>query len=461
MLKEEITMSVHEKFNFKNLGEIEQKASELNLNIGFEKEINELKKPVEIGCKTAPNAIAVLPMEGCDSETDGSPSELVQRRYMRFLKGGAGLVWWEACAVVHEGKANPLQMMLTDENLGEFEQLLKDVKQAAKDENGQNHEPINILQLTHSGRYSRPNTDTNEPITLQRDPLLDPRVGIKDDSAIATDEYLSTLPEKYAKSAVLAKKAGFDGVDIKCCHRYLLSELLAAHTRHGVYCVSFENRTKLIVDIIRAVRKSAGEDFIIACRFNVYDAHPYPYGFGVDKQDMWKFDESEPMAFVELLCKEGVSLLSNSAGNPYYIYPQVTRPFDISSEGIPVPEENQLESIQRLFDFTKRVQQAAGDVPVVGNGYTWLRQFAPNAGEYNVKNGNCKFMGLGRSAFAYPEAPKAILNGEDMQASKCCITCSKCTQIMRDHGRTGCVIKDSEIYAPLFKQAREHATKQK
>ncbi len=454
-------MSSHDKFNFKSLDEIKQKAQELNVDIGFEQDICALKRPVKIGNKTAPNAIAVLPMEGCDSNADGSPSELVERRYMRFLTGGAGLIWWEACAVVHEGKANPLQMMLTDENLDKFAQLMEDVKQAAKKENGEEHEPVSILQLTHSGRYSRPNTHKNEPITLQRDPLLDERVGITDDSRIVTDEYLSTLPEKYAKSAVLAKKAGFDGVDIKCCHRYLLSELLASHTRQGMYGTSFENRTRLIVDIIRAVRKAVGDDFIIACRFNVYDAHPYPYGFGADKNDMWKFDESEPLAFVKLLCEEGVDLLSNSAGNPYYIYPQVTRPFDVSSEGIPVPEENQLESIQRLFMFTKLVQKAAGNVPVVGNGYTWLRQFAPYAGEYNVKNENCKFMGLGRSAFAYPEAPKAILNGEEMQPSKCCVTCSKCTQIMRDHGRTGCVIKDGKIYAPLFKEAREDAINRK
>ncbi len=454
-------MSKHEKFNFKSLEELQKKAKELNVEIGFENEINVLKKPVKIGNKTAPNAIAILPMEGCDSEKDGSPSELVKRRYMRFLSGGAGLVWWEACAVVHEGKANPLQMMLTDENLQKFKELVEEVNAVAKKENGENNKPINILQLTHSGRYSRPNTEKGEPIIIQNDPILDPRVGVSDESAIATDEYLDSLPEKYAKSALLAKKAGFDGVDIKCCHRYLLSELLAGHTRKGKYGGSFENRTRLIVEIIRQVRKCVGNDFIVASRFNVYDAHPYPYGFGADKNDMWKFDETEPMAFVKLLCDEGVDLLSNSAGNPYYIYPQVTRPFDVSSEGIPVPDENQIESVKRLFDFTKAVQKAAGNVPVIGNGYTWLRQFAPNAGEYNVKNGHCKLMGFGRSGFAYPNAPKDIINNNGMDANKCCIACSKCTQIMRDHGKTGCVIKDSEIYMPLFKQARENATKHK
>ncbi|MEG2653633.1 MAG: NADH:flavin oxidoreductase, partial [Ruthenibacterium sp.] len=103
------------------------------------------------------------------------------------------------------------------------------------------------------------------------------------------------------------------------------------------------------------------------------------------------------------------------------------------------------------------IQHEAGSVPVVGNGYTWLRQFAPNAGAANVTDGSCSFVGFGRSSFAYPDAPRDILTGAGMNPKQCCITCSKCTQIMRDHGRTGCVIKDSALYAPLYQQARDAA----
>ncbi len=452
-------MSLHEKFDFKNLEELKSKLTELNLQIGFEEEIKLLRESVKVGSLTAPNAIAILPMEGCDSNPDGSPSELVERRYTRFLAGGAGLIWWEACAVVIEGKANPLQMMLTDDNVKQFKELLKRVKHIANEKNGSSHNPINILQLTHSGRYSRPYDDTNKPLIIQNDPILDPRVGVADESAIVTDDYLDTLPQKYIKSALLAKEAGFDGVDIKCCHRYLLSEMLAGHVRKGRYGGSFENRTRLILDIIKGVREAVGRDFIIACRFNVFDAHPYPYGFGVGRDDMWNFDDVEPKRFVKMLCDASVDLLSNSAGNPYYIYPQVTRPFDTSSKGIPIPEENQLVSIKRLFDFTRTVQLVAGDIPVVGNGYSWLRQFAPYAGEYNLQTGSCKFMGFGRMGFAYPEAAADILSGEGMLSGRCCVTCSKCTQIMRDHGKTGCVIRDGEVYLPLFREAAEHASR--
>lgn len=450
-------MSKHEKFAFKELSEIKKRVEELGVKIHFQDDLSPLSEPVTIGSRRAPNAFAVLPMEGCDSNEDGSPSEFVRRRYRRFAAGGAGLIWWEACAVVTEGKANPFQMMITEENTEKFAEALKESRNAAKVSMGEDFEAVHILQLTHSGRYSRPFRTKGSPIIAQHDPLLDSRGGIRENDPVVTDEYLDSLPAFYAKAALCAKKAGFDGVDIKACHRYLMSELLASFTRPGKYGGSFENRTRLLRDSIRAVKEVVGDDFIIACRFNVFDAHPYPYGFGCDKEEFWKFDTAEPLALVKMLCEEGIELLSNSAGNPYYIYPQVTRPFDSSSMGIPVPDEHPLESISRAFSFTRLIQGAAGDVPVVGNAYTWLRQFIPYVGAANLADKSCRFVGLGRSSIAYPDAPKDVLSGEGMNPKKCCITCSKCTQIMRDQGRTGCVIRDSKIYGPLYQEAREAA----
>lgn len=452
-------MSSHEVFAFKSLEEIKEKIAELGVDIDLSRDLSPLAEEKKIGHLVAPNSFAVLPMEGCDSELDGSPSELVERRYLRFASGGAGLLWWEACAVVPEGRANELQMMLHASNIEKFADLLKRTNQAAANANGADHKPVNILQLTHSGRYSRPEGHRPRPLIVQHDPILDERSGVDpgSDVQIVSDMYLDSLIERYVISAKYAKEAGFDGVDLKACHRYLLSELLAGHTRKGRYGGSFENRSRLLREIIRAIRREMGEDFIVACRFNVFDAHPYPYGFGSSEADMWSFDEMEPMQLVRMMIKEGVGLLSNSAGNPYYIYPQVTRPFDKSSEGIPIPDEHPLESIARLFDFTRKIKDAAGGVPVVGNGYTWLRQFAPYAGASNLKQGACDFVGLGRQSFAYPTAPREILTQGQMDPRKCCTACSMCTQIMRDHGRTGCVIRDAAVYAPLYKQYRAEA----
>lgn len=450
-------MAPHEPFHFKTLEELRAKIDALGVDIPLSGDTSPLARPVRVGRLFAPNAFAVLPMEGCDSHPDGSPSELVERRYLRFAGGGAGLLWWEANAVVEEGRANELQMMLTDGNLGQFAALVRKTREEAARRNGSDHRPVNILQLTHSGRYSRPKGHKAAPLVPQHDPILDPRVGLKPEDPVLSDDYLDSLVGKYAHAARLAREAGFDGVDLKCCHRYLLSELMASHTRKGKYGGSFENRTRLIRDIIDAVRKETGGDFIIACRFNVFDAHPYPYGFGGSREDFWAFDPEEPMAFVRLLKEKGLDLLSNSAGNPYYIYPQVTRPFDQSSMGVPVPDEHPLQSVERLFRFTRMIQKEASGVPVVGNGYSWLRQFLPHAGAANLASGGCSFVGLGRSSFAYPDAPRDVLGQGAMDPKLCCTTCSKCTQIMRDHGMTGCVVRDAKMYAPLYRKYRAEA----
>lgn len=449
-------MTAHAKFNFKSIGELRDKIESLGIHINLRNDLSPLSGKVEIAGQTAPNSIAILPMEGCDSERDGSPSELVKRRYLRFASGGAGLIWWEACAVVPEGRANELQMMITRDNVNTFKELVNKVNETAKAAFG--HRPVHILQLTHSGRYSRPSGHTPAPIVPQRDPILDTRVGIVDDSRICSDDYLDSLVERYVESALLAKEAGFDGVDVKAVHRYLISELLASHTRAGKYGGCFENRSRLLLTIVREISRETGRDgFIVASRFNVFDSHPYPYGFGVDEQDFKKFDSEDPLLLVEKLIEAGASLLSNSAGNPYYIYPQVTRPFDISSMGIPTPDEHPLASIARLFEFTRLIQERAGNVPVIGNGYTWLRQFFPQAASANLSDGSCRMAGIGRMAFAYPDAPRDLFVKGALDPAKCCITCSKCTQMMRDHGMTGCPVRDARVYAPLFKHYRAEA----
>ena len=272
-------MAEFQTFRYKSLAELQADIKRLDLPMATTEDTAALKQEVKIGSKKTANSYCVLPMEGCDANLDGSPSELTIRRYHRFAHGGAGLVWFEACAVVNEGRANPRQLCLKPEFLSQMRKMLQEMDEISMEANG--YKQLKVLQLTHSGRYSKPD-GTPKPIVLQHDPNLDPGVGIApdDDSAIISDEGLEALVQAYIDTAVLAKKAGFDGVDIKSCHRYLISEMLAGFMRPGKYGGSFENRTKILMDIVRGVRKAAGDDFILAARFPVFDALPYPYGFG-------------------------------------------------------------------------------------------------------------------------------------------------------------------------------------
>lgn len=446
-------MAKHETFHFATREALLEKIQSLCVDIPLSGDLSPLGRHVSIGGHESPNAICVLPMEGYDCDEMGIPSPLTYRRYERYARGGAGLLWWEACAIVPEGRGTPRQMLMSADHVQPYSRLLQAAKAAAADEFGSDHRPINILQLTHSGRYSRPTGSEPIPMSVQRDPLLDAPLHITTDDAVVSDDYLAALPGQFACAAVLAQEAGFDGVDIKACHGYLLGELLGAHTRPGAYGGSFENRTRILLESIRAARAATSRDFIIASRLNVYDAHPWPYSFGTSRDDIWTPDLSEPLRLVRLLCENGANLLTSSAGNPHFLYPHVTRPYNRINPGSPVlAEEHPLESLARLIRLTGEVQNAAGSIPVMGVGYSWLRQYAPLAAAANLERKNCALVGFGRAILANPNVPREILQNGQVDINKCCVACSKCIFLMRKHKPAGCVIRDAEIYMPFYRE---------
>lgn len=233
----------------------EEKAQ--NITFPFEEDLAPLGERVSLGNKTAPNRLVCQPMEGCDGTADGRPGELTARRYRRFAEGGAGLIWFEATAVLPEGRANPRQLYLNEKNLDAFRRQVEAIKETALRVNG--YEPLVIMQATHSGRYAKPN-GTPAPLIAYHNPIFEQNSPIADDR-IVTDDYLDRVGEALVRGARLAEAAGFDGADIKCCHRYLNSELLSAYERKGRYGGSFEGRTRLLREAVAGAIASCGKDF--------------------------------------------------------------------------------------------------------------------------------------------------------------------------------------------------------
>ena len=97
-------MAEHEKFHYADAGNLQQDIQRLRLDIPFEADLVSLTEPLQIGGFQVPNRMSVLPMEGCDGLPDGKPGELTERRYLRFARGGAGTLWFEATAVAQEGR---------------------------------------------------------------------------------------------------------------------------------------------------------------------------------------------------------------------------------------------------------------------------------------------------------------------------------------------------------------------
>jgi 2,4-dienoyl-CoA reductase-like NADH-dependent reductase (Old Yellow Enzyme family) len=386
-------------------------------------------------------------MEGFDSNDDGGPSELTYRRYKRFSSGGAGMIWFEASSIFKESRSNPHQLIFNESTVDEFKELVEKTKEYALKEN--NKEPYLVLQLTHSGRFSKPDGD-RKPIIAVHDEIMDQVVNIDQNYPVVTDDYLKKTRDKYVEAAKLAKLAGFDAIDIKACHRYLISELLAAKTREGIYGGSYENRTRLLKEIFKMIKQEE-PNLAMGIRMNVSDAidSKNTWGFSAQKSQV---DLQEPKKLVKQLSEIGVELINVSAGTPYY-NPHITRPYKDKVEGSYDQPEHPLSGVDRLFNLSAEIQKTVPNTAVVGSGYSSLKQFGMQAAAGNIAKNKHSIAGFGRQSIAYPDFANDILKNGQMEVNKCCIACSKCSQLMKWGSKTGCVIRDSEVYGPVFKKA--------
>lgn len=438
----------HEKFHYKTLEEVQRKAAELNLHLPFAKDTKILGTPLKFGNAVLPNRMGIAPMEGADSLPDGSPSEYTARRYINEAIGGSAMIWFEAISIVEEGRSSKTQLLLTKENLENYKELVRNIKEAGRKANG--FAPYLVMQANHSGRYSNPDNHP-APMIAYRHPELE-QYRAADDSCIVTDDYLKGLEDKFGEAAKLAKEAGFDAVDIKSCHGYLLAELSSAYDRPGMYGGSYENRTRLLKNGILAAKVYEDENFMVTSRLGIYDGYAYPYGFGVSDGSGRTPDLKEPMMLVkELQEKYGMNMMNLTMGNPYATT-HVTRPFDA---GKYVPEEHPLEGIDRMIHGIGTVKKAVPEMTILASAPTYLRQYADLFTAGAVKEGLCDGMLFGRMAFADPDFANEILKDGRINPKRICLTCGKCGDLIRAHKPTGCVIRDSQTFMPFYQEFME------
>jgi 2,4-dienoyl-CoA reductase-like NADH-dependent reductase (Old Yellow Enzyme family) len=468
-------------FKFRTLEELQEHARVLGLLWQFDRDLSPLFRPVRVGAVQVGNSLCIQPMEGCDGGSDGSPGELTQRRWLRFGAGGAKLIWGEATAVAEEARATPRQLVLNEATASTFRRLLHDCRQAHRAANARDDDLLVGLQLTHSGRYSY-----RRPLIAYHDAMLDGRTFaekatakcIDDDYPLLSDDYLRRLTDTFVNVARLAFDVGFQFIDIKQCHRYLLNELLAAKTRPGPYGGSLENRTRLARDVICRI-KAEVPGLMIATRLNVYDGVPFAKSEGQDvgracawtapvlgtwgssESDPRQPDLTEPLTWIGEMARLGVALVNVSAGNPY-TSPHLLRPFECPPpDGYEAPE-HPLVGVDRHFFLTAKVQQAFPELPVVGSGYSYLQEYLFNTGSANIRAGRVTFVGVGRAALPQPDFARRLLDDGQLDRRRICRTFSYCTALMRaKHNElgqfaTGCPPFDREVYGPIWRQAQEN-----
>jgi 2,4-dienoyl-CoA reductase-like NADH-dependent reductase (Old Yellow Enzyme family) len=410
------------------------------------------------------NRFAIQPMEGWDGTTDGRPTELTFRRWRRFGASGAKLIWGgEAVAVCHEGRANPNQLAIGPHAVADLSRLREALIQDHERSVGSVAGLVIGLQLTHSGRYSRPNRhDLAEPRILYHHPLLDKRLGITDDYPLLADGEIRQIIADFERAALVAHEAGFDFVDIKHCHGYLGHEFMSAHTRAGDYGGSFENRTRFLREVVGSIR-SLVPGLNIGVRLSAFDTVPfkpdpqssvpgkpgrgvpesfkallpYRWGFGVNQDNPVELDLTETAQFLSLLSQLDITLVNISGGSPYY-NPHLQRPALFPPSDGYLPPEDPLLGVAQQMQVTRTLKQQFPNMIMVGSAYTYLQDFLPHVAQAAVREGWVDCVGLGRMVLAYPGLPLDVISGRELQRKRTCRTFSDCTTAPRAGLPSGC-----------------------
>jgi len=456
--------------SLKTPDDFRKRLAELDIEMLFDEEIQPaptgpLAAPVKSSAGLIGNRFSILPMEGWDGTADGKPTDLTQRRWVNFGKSGAKLIWGgEAVAVRHDGRANPNQLVLNDSNekeIGELRTLLVD---AHRQSFAQTDDLVVGLQLTHSGRFSRPNDKKKlEPRIAYRHPLLDPKFGITDDRPLLSDDDISHLIDDYISAAKRSKKLGYQFVDVKHCHGYLGHEFLSAVDRPGKFGGSFENRTRFLREITAGIRAEA-TGLEIGVRISIFDYFPfqpgpegtgvpsgqgdYRYAFGGDGTGLG-IDLAEPEKFLSLLEELKIDLVCLSAGSPYY-NPHIQRPALFPPSDGYQPPEDPLVGCARQINTVAKLKATHPNLLMVGTGYSYLQEWLPHVGQYQVRTGGVDFVGLGRMVLSYPELPADVLAGKTLERKRICRTFSDCTTAPRNGMVSGCYPLD-----PFYKERPE------
>lgn len=413
------------------------------------------------------NRFVAHPMEGWDGTVDGAPTAPTKRRWRRFGQSGAGIVFGgEAFAVLPEGRANPHQLCLGPDSERHLAELLGEVAAGAAEAGG--GAPVVGLQLTHSGRFCRPHGPL-APRIAHHHPLLAAKYGLPPDTPLLTDGELEGIGEAYVRAASVAWRAGFHFVDVKCCHGYLLHELLASKTRQGPYGGSLPNRMRLFERIVAGIRAGC-PGLGIAVRLSAADTVPFhrPEGpsrvgapmaapgfraasfhFGIADDDPTRFDLTEPIAFVQRAAALGIPLVNVTLGSPYW-NPHLQRPAAYPPSDGYEPPDDPLRFVGQHLAVTQALAAACPDTTFVGTGYTYLQEWLPHVAQRQVAQGHVQCIGLGRMLLSYPELPRDVLAGRAVDRRRLCRTFSDCTTGPRNGMPSGCYPLD-----PYYQQRPE------
>jgi 2,4-dienoyl-CoA reductase-like NADH-dependent reductase (Old Yellow Enzyme family)/thioredoxin reductase len=342
-----------------------------------------LFKPLTIGPLHLKNRIGMAPMTSSYADDRGHPTEALIQYYVRRARGGVGLITVESCYVDRGGKGFLCQLALDEEGyITALSRLAGSVREAGAGV---------ILQLIHCGRQTTSMLCGAQPVA----PSPIPCPLLQEMPRELSGGEVEDLIGKFVVAAKRAKRAGFDGVEIHAAHGYLINQFLSAYSnrRSDRYGGSLENRSRMLLEIIKGIRKDVGRDYAVTCRLSAEEF--VPGGLTL----------SETGAVAAWLEHEGVDAVSVSGG-VYESGYRVIPPMDAGQGS--------------LVYLAEGIKAVVG-IPVFAVGGIYEPEFADRI----LVEGKADMVLLGRSLLADPDWPVKTERGEHDRIRPC-VYCNHC-----------------------------------
>lgn len=350
-------------------------------------QFKELLKPGRIGQLEISNRIVMAPMGTYLAGRDGLITERLKRYYEERAKGGAGLIIAGVGAVDHpRGRVMTRQVGISDDKF--IPGLLELAKVV------HSHGAKIGIQLQHGGRIAAPFlSGGHEAVSASAVPLVPKELGTARELTVPE---INRLVQCFGRAAEIVQKADIDGVEIHAGHGYLINQFLSRSTnkRQDNYGGSLENRARLLMEIIQAVREKVGNNYPVWCRI---DGQEFFIENGITRYEAREIARMAQNAGADAI---HVSGYGGSEGINFTVAPLVYTPGYL----VPLARE-----IKRLLK-----------IPVITAG-----RISPEQGENILRNNDADFIAMGRPLIADPELPHKLADGYRNDIRKCiyCYTC--------------------------------------
>lgn len=386
-----------------------------------------LLEPGRIGSVHTKNRMVKNAAGMCYSDERGLVTEKHVAFYEALARGGVGLINVETCCVDYPlGVDAPDRLYIADEKcIPNFSQLPRVIHK---------YGCPTFLQLVHAGNWHNSFTGL-QPVSSSY--LSEKEVKERSAEFLVPRELtiagIEEIVDKFASAAVIAQKAGFDGIEINAATNHLVNSFLSRvwNMRKDAYGnQTLESRSRFIVEIIREIKKRLGKDFPVSIEYN---------GMEFGRKEGTTIQEAQ--GFARIFEKAGADSLNvraygfggfssvDAIGMIFpeeYFYPEARKPmpkqYDWSHKGVGA-----------LLPLAAAVKQVVS-IPVMSVG-----RLDPIVGEMALREGKTDFVAMVRRLIADPELPNKIIKGklEDIAPCTACFECRRHDRFIVDKAN-GC-----------------------